>query len=127
MPTIFERIVAGEIPCHRVWEDDNHLAFLDINPCCNGHTLVIPKRATDYVFDLPPDEYHALWLAAQCVAEKLKQKLGCLRVLIGVWGFEVPHAHIHLFPVMDMHQCPMPPKDPDAKARLAETAALLAP
>ncbi|MBE7491425.1 MAG: HIT family protein [Planctomycetes bacterium] len=124
MPTIFSRIVAGEIPCHRVWEDDKHLAFLDINPWCLGHTLVIPKTEHAYIFDMPEAEYTALHAAARKVAALLKQKLGCARVCSMVVGYEVPHVHIHLFPTNAMRDflpagaTAMNPK-PDFQALLA--------
>ena len=98
MPSIFSKIIAGEIPCHKVWEDDRHLAFLDINPWCYGHTIVIPKAEHSYLFDMPPAEYTALHAAAQGVAQLLKSRLQCARVCSMVVGYEVPHVHIHLFP-----------------------------
>ena len=127
MPTIFERIVAGEIPSHKVWEDAHHYAFLDINPRCAGHTLVVPKRATDYIFDMTPEAHAALWNAAREVATKLKRVLACKRVVVGVWGYEVPHTHIHLFPTNALNDLPMPPMDEVAKAGLAEVAKRLKP
>lgn len=102
MPTIFSRIVAGEIPCHKVWQDDRHLAFLDINPWCEGHTLVIPKAEHAYLFDMPESDYAALHAAAGKVARLLKAKLSCARVCSMVVGYEVPHVHIHLFPSHSM-------------------------
>jgi histidine triad (HIT) family protein len=102
MPTIFSKIVAGEIPCHKVWEDDRHLAFLDINPWCYGHTLVIPKREHAYLWDMPEDDFAALQRAAQTVAQLLKTKLQCARVCSMVVGYEVPHVHMHLFPTNAM-------------------------
>ena len=98
MPSLFSKIVAGEIPCHQVWEDDKHLAFLDINPWVEGHTLVIPKAEQDYLFDMDDDAYAALHLAAKKVARQLKEKLGCARVCTMVMGYEIPHVHIHLLP-----------------------------
>ena len=98
MPTIFAKIIRGEIPCHKVWEDDDHLAFLDIRPLNKGHTLVIPKKNRDYIFDLPSAEYEALWKAAKTVADLLKSKISCQRVVSFVLGYEVHHTHIHLVP-----------------------------
>ena len=98
MNDIFSKIVTREIKSHIIWESDTHLAFLDVNPMQPGHTLVIPKRQTDYIFDMHNDEYTALWLAAKQVAELLKSKLNCKRVAIAVEGFAVPHVHIHLVP-----------------------------
>jgi len=102
MPTIFSKIVAGEIPCHKVWEDDQHLAFLDINPWCYGHTLVIPKREHEYLWDMPSEAFMDLQRAAQTVAQLLKSKLGCKRVCSMVVGYEVAHVHIHLMPTNTM-------------------------
>lgn len=99
MASIFSMIVAGDIPCYKVAEDDRHLAFLDINPMAPGHTLVIPKREVDYLFDLPEDEYVALELFALKVAKALKAAMPCVRVAEAVLGMEVPHAHIHLVPI----------------------------
>lgn len=122
MPTLFEKIVAGEIPCHKVWEDEHHLAFLDINPRVEGHTLVIPKQSTDYFFDLSGEAMNALWAASAKVADKLKSTLGCKRVVVGVWGYEIPHVHVHLFPTFGIDDIPMPTIDDDAKGKLNETA-----
>lgn len=99
MASIFSMIVAGDIPCYKVAEDDRHLAFLDINPMAPGHTLVIPKREVDYLFDLPEDEYVALELFALKVAKALKAAMPCVRVAEAVLGMEVPHTHIHLVPI----------------------------
>ncbi len=102
MASIFSMIVNGAIPSHKVWEDENHYAFLDINPWVIGHTLVIPKNEVDYLFDIDDDAYLALNLAAKRVAELLQDKLGCARVCTMVIGYEVPHAHIHLLPTNTM-------------------------
>lgn len=99
MPTLFSRIVAVEIPCHKVCEDEHHLAFLDIMPLVHGHVLVIPKREVDYIFDLEPSELAALWQFAQRVAVGLKLAVPCKRIGTAVIGLEVPHAHIHLVPM----------------------------
>lgn len=99
MASIFSRIVAGEIPCHRVAEDDRCLAFLDIRPIVWGHTLVIPKQETDYLFDIPDEELAHLHLFAKKVARVLREEVPCLRIGVMVAGLEVPHAHIHLVPM----------------------------
>lgn len=99
MPTIFSRIVAGEIPSYKVAEDEKHFAFLDINPVAAGHVLVIPKQEVDYIFDLNDDDYLALQMFAKRVAEAIKQALPCKRVGVAVMGMEVPHTHIHLIPI----------------------------
>lgn len=126
MPTLFERIVAGEIPARKVWEDDHHLAFLDIQPRVEGHTLVIPKRATDYLFDLDREAYQALWSAVRQVEAHLRDRLGARRVLVYVVGWEVPHVHVHLLPTHSISDVPFPAPDPAAEAKLDETAAKLA-
>ena len=97
--SIFSRIAAGEIPSYKVAADDRHFAFLDINPMAPGHTLGIPRREVDYLFDLTPQEYADLWAFAREVALKLKKAVPCKRVGVAVLGMEVPHAHIHLVPL----------------------------
>jgi histidine triad (HIT) family protein len=97
--TIFSKIVAGEIPCHRIAEDERFLAFLDIFPLVPGHTLVIPKVEVDYIFDLPDDLLAGLHLFARDVARKVGAAMPCQRVGMTVIGLEVPHAHIHLIPI----------------------------
>lgn len=99
MPTIFSRIVAGEIPCYKVAEDEKHFAFLDINPVAPGHVLVIPKQEVDYIFDLNDQDYLDLQIFAKHVAEAIKQAIPCTRVGVAVMGLEVPHTHIHLIPI----------------------------
>lgn len=126
MSTIFELIVNGEIPCHKVWEDDAHVAFLDINPRVEGHTLVVPKKPWSEVFAMPAEEYEALWRAARIVAHHLERRTGCERVVVVILGYEVPHVHIHLMPTNELEDFPFPPVDEAAMARLGETAELLA-
>ena len=99
MSTIFSRIVAGEIPSCKVAEDERNYAFLDINPVAPGHTLVIPKKEVDYIFDLSDDDYVSLQAFAKRVAEAMKKALPCVRIGVAVMGLEVPHAHIHLIPI----------------------------
>jgi len=99
MATLFSRIVAGEIPCHRICEDEHHLAFLVIMPLVMGHVLVIPKREVDYFFDLSGPEMAALWQFAQGVAKAVEKAVPCKRIGVAVIGLEVPHAHIHLVPL----------------------------
>lgn len=99
MASIFSRIIAGEIPCYKVAEDDNYFAFLDINPITKGHTLVVPKHEVDYLFNLDDDEYKGLMLFAKKVAKALEKAIECKRVAVAVLGLEVPHAHIHLIPI----------------------------
>lgn len=99
METIFSKIIKGEIPSYKVAEDDHYFAFLDIHPLTKGHTLVIPKHAVDYIFDLDDDEYQGLFLFAKKVAKAIKIHFPCIKVGIAVIGVEVPHAHIHLVPL----------------------------
>jgi histidine triad (HIT) family protein len=99
MSTIFSKIVSGEIPCHKIYEDDHHLAFLDIMPLVMGHVLCIPKKEVDYIYDLSPVELSALWAFTQPIANAVKQAISCKRVGVAVIGLEVPHAHIHLVPL----------------------------
>ncbi|MBO5951271.1 MAG: HIT family protein [Bacteroidaceae bacterium] len=97
--TIFSRIIAGEIPCHKIAETENCFAFLDISPLSKGHTLVVPKREVDYIFDLTDQELTELHLFAKKIAIAQKKAIPCLRIGQAVLGLEVPHAHIHLVPL----------------------------
>ena len=99
MASIFSRIVAGEIPSWKVAEDENYYAFLDINPLAEGHTLVIPKKEVDYIFDLDEETYTGLWQFAARVAKAVRAAVPCKRVGVAVLGMEVPHTHIHLVPL----------------------------
>ena len=98
MASIFSKIIAGEIPCHKIAESDDYLAFLDINPIVKGHTLVIPKMETDYIFDLEDDVLGGLMVFAKKVAKAIDQAIPSKRIGLMVVGTEVPHAHIHLVP-----------------------------
>lgn len=102
MSSIFTKIINGEIPCYKIAEDENHLAFLDAMPLVKGHTLVVPKREVDLIFDLESEEFKNLWGFAQKVAHKVGAAIPCIRVGIAVVGIEVPHAHIHLVPLNSM-------------------------
>ena len=99
MPSIFSRIVSGELPAYKVAEDADHLAFLDITPLVEGHTLVIPKKEIDYIFDMTPQALAALQVFAQRVAKGVQAAVPCRRIGVAVIGLEVPHAHIHLIPM----------------------------
>ena len=99
MATIFSRIIAGEIPCYKIAEDDRFFAFLDINPLAKGHTLVIPKQETDYIFDLDETTLSGMILFSKRVAQAIEKAIPCKRVGLTVIGLEVPHAHIHLIPI----------------------------
>ena len=97
--TIFSRIIAGEIPCYKVAEDDRFFAFLDINPLVKGHTLVVPKQEVDYIYDLSDEDLGAMHVFAKRVAVAIKKAFPCIKVGQAVLGLEVPHAHIHLVPM----------------------------
>lgn len=99
MATIFSRIVAGEIPCYKVAENEKFFAFLDINPLVKGHTLVIPKQEVDYIFDLSDEDLASMQVFAKQVAVAIKKAFPCIKVGQAVLGLEVPHAHIHLIPM----------------------------
>jgi histidine triad (HIT) family protein len=123
MASIFTKIVRGEIPCDRVYEDDEHLAFLDIQPRRPGHTLVIPKREVSYVFDLEPRAYDALWRVVRHVEQGLRSATGCKRVCLAVIGFEVPHVHVHLVPADEIAHFPLPPSVPQTAEQRRALAA----
>ena len=99
MATIFSRIVKREIPCYKIAEDEQFFAFMDINPVAVGHTLVIPKREDDYIFNLEDDEIGAMMVFAKKVAKAIEKAVPCKRIGVAVIGLEVPHAHIHLIPI----------------------------
>ena len=98
MSSIFSKIVRNELPSFNVYENENHIAFLDINPLKIGHTLVIPKKEIDYIFDINSKEYDELWNFAKIVAKGMRKVIECERISIVVMGLDVPHAHIHLIP-----------------------------
>lgn len=102
MSTIFTKIINGEIPAYKIAEDEHHLALLDVMPLVKGHTLVIPKKEVDLIFDLECEEFKNLWAFAQSVAKKIGAAVPCVRVGVAVVGLEVPHAHIHLVPMNSM-------------------------
>jgi histidine triad (HIT) family protein len=103
MATIFSKIISGDIPSYRIYEDENYYAFLDINPLAVGHTLVIPKTETDYLFDLEDDLLAGMMVFAKKVARAIDKTIDCKRVGVAVLGLEVPHAHIHLVPLNSLH------------------------
>jgi len=102
MATIFTKIINGEIPCYKIAEDDNYFAFLDINPLRAGHTLVVPKKETDYIFDLDDKCLSGLFLFTKKVAIAIKSEFPCNRIGVAILGLDVPHAHIHLVPMDTM-------------------------
>ncbi|AQX08325.1 HIT family protein [Elizabethkingia ursingii] len=103
MSSIFTKIINGEIPAYKIMEDEKHLAFLDVMPLVEGHTLVIPKKEVDLIFDLDSEEFKELFSFAQKVAKKVGAAIPCKRVGVAVIGLEVPHAHIHLVPLQHLH------------------------
>jgi histidine triad (HIT) family protein len=126
MASIFSKIIAGEIPCYRIAEDEKHLAFLDINPNAEGHTLCIPKTEVDQLFDLSKEDYAALMLFSRKVAQALKKTVPCQRIAMSVIGLEVPHAHVHLIPLNAMEDVTFGKKvqlDPMAMQGLAKRIA----
>jgi histidine triad (HIT) family protein len=102
MASIFSRIIQGEIPCHKIAENDKFIAFLDITPVAKGHTLVVPKKEVDYFFDLDSDLLAEINLFAKDVASKLQGTIPCRRIGVAIIGLEVPHAHVHLIPLNTM-------------------------
>lgn len=103
MATLFTRIINGEIPCYKIAENELFIAFLDILPVAKGHTLVVPKKEIDYIFDLPNEELQALNLFAKEVARKIHAVIPCKKIGVSVIGLEVPHAHMHLIPINHIH------------------------
>lgn len=127
MASIFSRIVSGELPAYKVAEDAQHLAFLDITPLVEGHTLVIPKREVDYIFDMPAEALAALHMFAQRVAKGVQAAVPCKRIGVAVIGLEVPHAHIHLIPMNKVGDLNFAnPKIKVAEGRMKELAAAIA-
>lgn len=99
MASIFTRIINGEIPCHKVAEDDRFMAFLDVRPLKPGHTLVVPKKEVDYIFDLDEETLAGMMVFARKIALAMKEVIDCKRIGVAVLGLEVPHAHLHLIPL----------------------------
>ena len=102
MATIFTKIINGEIPCYKIAEDENYFAFLDINPLKAGHTLVVPKKETDYIFDLNDGQLSGIILFSKKVATAIRKVFPCNRIGVAILGLEIPHAHIHLVPMDTM-------------------------
>lgn len=126
--SIFTKIIKGEIPCHKIYEDEKTIAFLDIHPVQDGHTLVVPKNQVDKIYDLNEEDYQALMLTARKVAQRLQTAFNPPRVAYAVVGFDVPHAHVHLVPSAHGFADIDPRNaaaDPD-HTKLAEIAARLA-
>lgn len=125
--TIFSKIIAGDIPSYKVAEDDKFYAFLDINPVAWGHTLVIPKQETDYIFDIDDEQIGEMMVFSKKVAKAIKATFECRKVGMAVLGLEVPHAHIHLIPLKNEGDMDFKHKIEDpAPAKMAQTAAAIA-
>lgn len=122
MASLFTKIIDGEIPSHRIYEDERTFAFLDINPRQEGHALVVPRAEVDYLFDLDDEDYRAIWSACRTVAAALRAATGCARVVTIVVGYEIAHAHVHLIPTNALADVPFPPVDTAAQNRLEFTA-----
>jgi histidine triad (HIT) family protein len=118
MASIFSKIISGEIPSYKIAEDDSYFAFLDINPLAKGHTLVIPKKETDYIFDIEDNELGGLLVFAKRVGLAMEKVIECKRIGITVIGLEVPHAHVHLIPLNSLYD--MDFKQPKLKFSEAE-------
>lgn len=127
MASVFSRIIAGEIPCYKVAEDENFLAFLDINPLKKGHTLVIPKKEIDYIFDIGDNLLSDMIIFSKRVAAAIREAYPCNRIAVSVLGLEVPHAHIHLIPMDELNDANFRnPKLKFSPEEFRETAALIA-
>lgn len=120
--TIFTKIINGEIPCYKIAEDEKHFAFLDIRPLNAGHTLVVPKKETDYIFDLEDDELKDLIVFAKKIAIALKKSIDCERIGMTVIGLEVPHTHIHLSPINSIHDLDFRKTKEISKEKMQEIA-----
>ncbi len=121
--TIFSKIIAGEIPCHKIAENEHFFAFLDVFPCAMGHTLVVPKQETDYLFDLSDELYTGLMNFAKQIEPAIRQAVPCKKIGVTVIGLEVPHAHVHLVPISSLNDMDFNQKLKPSQEALAETAA----
>jgi histidine triad (HIT) family protein len=121
--SIFTKIIAGEIPCHKIAETEQFFAFLDVFPCATGHTLVVPKQEIDYLFDLSDELYTGLMAFAKQIEPAIRQAVPCKKVGVAVIGLEVPHAHVHLIPMNSMSDMNFAHKLKPSQEELAETAA----
>ena len=123
MPSIFTRIVKGEIPCHKILEDEKYLAFLDVRPIAVGHTLVIPKKETDYFFDLDDKAMSELMIFAKKAATMIQKNVPCIKIGVMVAGLEVPHVHVHLVPIQKVTDLNFANSKPANQEELAKLAA----
>ena len=125
MASIFSKIVSGEIPSHKIAENEEFLAFLDAFPIAKGHTLVIPKKEVDYIFDLDDDTYSRLFLFAKSIVPALQKTVPCLRIGVSVIGLEVPHTNIHLLPLNSMSDADFSKKIKMSQEELADLAMVI--
>ncbi len=121
--SIFSKIIAGEIPCHKIAENEHFFAFLDVFPCAMGHTLVVPKQEIDYLFDLSDELYTGLMAFAKQIEPAIRQAVPCKKIGVTVIGLEVPHAHVHLVPISSLNDMNFNHKLKPSQEALAETAA----
>jgi histidine triad (HIT) family protein len=122
MASIFTKIINGEIPCHKIAETEDFFAFLDVFPCAPGHTLVVPKKEVDYLFDLSDELYAGLMAFAKSLEPAIRKAVPCKRVGVAVIGLEVPHAHVHLIPINSMNDMNFNSKIKISQEELAEIA-----
>jgi histidine triad (HIT) family protein len=122
MPSIFTKIINGEIPCHKIAETEDYFAFLDVFPCASGHTLVVPKKEIDYLFDMSEKLYLGLMAFAKSIEPAIKKAVPCKRVGVAVIGLEVPHAHVHLIPMNSLNDMNFNSKIKISKEELSEIA-----
>lgn len=121
-PSLFTKIINGEIPAHKIYEDDRVVAFLDMQPLTEGHTLVVPRKQIDHIWDLPDDDYEYIWMVSKKIGQHIREVIGSPRVAIVVEGFGVPHAHIHLIPIYKQYDLQNPVKlspDEDSFIKMA--------
>ena len=126
-PSIFTRIINGEIPAHKIYEDDRVIAFLDTHPLFEGHTLVVPKKQVDHIWDMEPEDYTSLWEVVRKIGDHIRTVIGCTRLGVEVEGFGVPHCHVHLIPIYhsnDLKKFQDHNLEPDHEA-LARVASML--
>ena len=122
MPSIFTKIINGEISCHKIAETEDYFAFLDVFPCALGHTLVVPKKEIDYLFDMSDELYLGLMAFAKSIEPAIKKAVPCKRVGVAVIGLEVPHAHVHLIPMNSLNDMNFNSKIKISKEELGEIA-----
>lgn len=125
-PSIFTRIINGEIPAYKIYEDDRVIAFLDTNPINEGHTLVVPKKQVDHIWDLEDDDYEYLWKISKKIGQHIRKTIGSTRVGVIVEGFGVPHTHVHLVPIYSIDDFQIPKKFKADEETLADIAKRLA-